>query len=86
MNWGSLSNAGISAQETERGGIPFSRFFKFYFDGIVIGILLGALLGFLVYSGYAYASVFLPVNMGLIVASLILGPIVSYLISKKIYC
>ncbi len=84
LNWGSVSNTSISVEETNGRGIPLSKFFRFYGDGIIMGAGLGILLAMLVISGQAFMSIIMPFNMGIIVLSFLAGPLTSYLISKKI--
>lgn len=84
VDWGNVSNASISVKETNGCGIPMKKFFSFYLEGIIIGAGLGSLLIMLVMSGQAFISIIMPLNMGIIVLSLLAGPVVSFLISKKI--
>ncbi len=84
LNWGKVSNASLSTEETEKKEIPFKRFFKFYMDSTVIGFALGGVLLMLVISGFVFPSILMPFNVGIIVISFLIGSLTSYLISRKI--
>ena len=84
VNWGGASNASISAEETAEGGIPFKSFFSFYRECLMAGAVLVAVLSALIINEIAFVSIILPFNMGIIAASLLIGPVLSYFISKKI--
>jgi hypothetical protein len=55
-----------------------------YGDCVIAGLLLTAGLAALVLLHQAFASVFLPFNLGIIAASLVLAPFIGYLVSKQI--
>ena len=84
VNWGNMSNAGISAEETSEKGIPLKKFFRFYLGCMIAGIILLGIMAALILNGNVFSSILMPLNMGLIITSLIFGPFVSYVISKKI--
>ena len=84
IDWGALSNASISVEETSTQGLPLKRFFHHYHECMMIGVLLIAGLFALILLDKSYISVFLPFNLGIIAVSLILSPFIAYLISKKI--
>ncbi len=84
VNWGGASNASISSEETAERGIPFRKFISFYRECLIAGALLVAVLAILIVNKIAFASIMLPFNMGIIAASLLIGPVLSYFISKKI--
>ncbi|HAJ95670.1 MAG TPA: hypothetical protein DCP02_05480 [Actinobacteria bacterium] len=84
VNWGAESNAGISIKETKGRGIPLKKFIKFYSSSIVLGIILSGILIYFTQNGLAYSSVFMPFNMGIIILSMLIGPIIAYFISRKI--
>jgi hypothetical protein len=84
VNWGGASNASISIEETAEGGIPFKRFFSFYRECLTAGAVFVAVLAALIINEIAFVSIMLPFNMGIIAASLLIGPVLSYFISKKI--
>ncbi len=84
VNWGAESNAGISIKETKGKGIPLNKFIKFYSSSIILGVILGGILIFLILNGFAYSSVFMPFNMGIIIISMLIGPITAFFISRKI--
>ena len=84
VNWSKMSNAGISAEETSEKGIPFKKFFRFYLGCMITGIILMGIMVILILNGNVFSSILMPLNMGLIITSLIFGPLVSYAISKKI--
>jgi hypothetical protein len=84
IDWGALSNASISAEETSKQGLPLKRFFHYYHDCMIIGVLLIAGLLALILLDKSYISVFLPFNLGIIAVSLILSPFAAYLISMPI--
>lgn len=84
INWGSGSNASISAEEVSKIGIPFLKFMRSYFVIIGIGISLWISLLFFIVQNFASSSILSILNIGIIVISLIFGPFVSYAISRKI--
>ena len=84
VNWQNMSNAGISAEETSERGLSFSKFLRFYASCMLIGAALLIILVFLIINGTIFTSALMPLNMGIIIASLLLGPFISYAISKKI--
>lgn len=84
IDWGAASNACISAEETSKQGLPLKRFLIHYGDCVAAGLLLTAGLAALVLLHQAFASVFLPFNLGIIAVSLVLAPFVGYLVSKQI--
>ena len=47
-------------------------------------IMLIGIMVVLILNGNVFNSILMPLNMGLIIISLLLGPFVSYAISKKI--
>ncbi|MCD4668864.1 MAG: hypothetical protein K8S14_00295 [Actinomycetia bacterium] len=84
VNWGAESNAGISIRETKGKGIPLNEFIKFYSSSLISGVILGGILIFLILNGFTYSSVLMPFNMGIIIISMLIGPIIAYFISRKI--
>jgi hypothetical protein len=79
-----MSNAGISAEETSEKGIPLKKFFRFYLGCVITGIMLMGIMVILILNGNVFSSILMPLNMGLIIISLLFGPFVSYAISRKI--
>ena len=84
INWGSSSNAAISAEEVSESGIPFKKFIGYYLLIICIGVFLWITLLFFVLQRYLSSSILGIFNLGIIILSLIFGPFVSYAISRKI--
>ena len=84
VNWGAESNAGISIKETKERGISLKEFIKFYSSSIISGVILSGILIFLILNRLAYSSIFMPFNMGIIILSMLIGPIIAYFISRKI--
>jgi len=84
VNWSTASNASVSAEEVSETGIPFLKFMRSYLIIIGIGIFLWISLLFFIVQHYASSSILSILNMGTIVISLVLGPFVSYAISRKI--
>ena len=75
---------GKKFRETKGKGMPLIKFIKFYSSSIILGFILGGTLIFLTLNGFAYSSVFMPFNMGIVILSMLVGPIVAYFISLKI--
>jgi len=84
IDWGAASNASISAEETSLRGLPFRRFIVHYSDCMITGVFLVAGLSALILPGQVYASVLLPLNLGMIAVGLLLAPFVAYFVSKQI--
>jgi len=84
VDWGAESNAGISIKETQGKGMPLNKFMKFYSSSIISGVILGGILIYLILNSFVYSSVFMPFNMGIIIISMLIGPIIAYFISRKI--
>ena len=84
INWGSSSNAAISAEEVSKSGIPFNKFISYYLLIICIGVFLWITLLFFILQRYLSSSILGIFNLGIIILSLIFGPFVSYAISRKI--
>ena len=84
VQWKKASNASISSDEVSDKGISMTSFIKCYLAVILTGVLLLSILLLLITTKSAPPSILRLINMGIIVISLILGPFVSYAISKKI--
>lgn len=84
VNWGGQSNAAISSEEINGKGMPLAKFINFYRGSFIAGSVLLVALIALSANGIVFSSALLPLNMGLIITSLLLGPLVSYVISRKI--